>query len=39
MEYWGYHLILDCKNCDLEKDSSPLTNIKDFVKDTLVDRN
>jgi S-adenosylmethionine/arginine decarboxylase-like enzyme len=36
MEYWGYHLILDCKNCDLEKIQSP-DYIKDFVE-TLVDK-
>ena len=32
MEYWGYHLILDCKNGDLEKVKSP-DNIKSFVKE------
>ena len=32
MEYWGYHLILDCKNGDLEKVKSP-DNIKNFVKE------
>lgn len=30
-EYWGYHLILDCKGCDKEKVSSKSTII-DFTK-------
>jgi len=33
-DYWGYHLILDCKSCDKEKIKDP-ENIKTFVK-TLV---
>jgi len=33
-DYWGYHLILDCKSCDKEKIVDP-ENIKAFVK-TLV---
>lgn len=32
MEYWGYHLILDCKNGDLDKVKSP-NNIENFVKE------
>ena len=32
MEYWGYHLILDCKNGDLEKVKSADT-IKNFVQE------
>jgi S-adenosylmethionine decarboxylase len=32
--YWGYHLILDCKSCDIDKIASA-QNIKDFLK-TLV---
>ena len=31
MEYWGYHLILDCKNGDLEKVKSA-DNIKIICK-------
>lgn len=34
MEYWGYHLILDCKSGNLEKVRSA-ENIEQFVK-TLV---
>jgi S-adenosylmethionine decarboxylase len=30
MTYWGYHLILDCKNGDLDKVKSA-SNIKNFV--------
>jgi S-adenosylmethionine decarboxylase len=35
-EYWGYHLILDCKSCDIDrvKDGE---NIRNFSK-TLVER-
>jgi S-adenosylmethionine/arginine decarboxylase-like enzyme len=32
LEYWGYHLILDCKNWDLEKVKSADT-IKNFVQE------
>jgi len=35
-EYWGYHLILDCKSCDKEKIKDP-EHIKTFIK-TLVER-
>ena len=31
MEYWGYHLILDCKNGALEQVKS-VDNIKRFVE-------
>ena len=34
-EYMGYHLILDCKNCDKAKITDP-NNIREFVK-TLVE--
>ena len=34
--YWGYHLILDCKHCDLDKITSA-DNIRTFTK-TLVER-
>jgi len=34
-EYWGYHLILDCKECDRDKIKDANT-IRAFVK-TLVD--
>ena len=34
--YWGYHLILDCKNCDLDKIKNGDT-IRTFTK-TLVER-
>ena len=34
MSYWGYHLILDCSNCDKEAITNPET-IRDFAK-TLV---
>lgn len=30
-EYWGYHLILDVKGCDLTKSKDPIF-ISDFVK-------
>jgi S-adenosylmethionine/arginine decarboxylase-like enzyme len=33
--YWGYHLILDCKNCDIPSIRDE-NNIRKFVK-TLVD--
>lgn len=33
-EYWGYHLVLDCKGCDTKKVTSR-DNIYDFIK-TLV---
>jgi len=36
VDYWGYHLILDCKSCDKEKIKDP-AHIKKFIK-TLVDR-
>ena len=32
MEYWGYHLILDCKNGELEKVKSA-DSIKSFVQE------
>jgi S-adenosylmethionine/arginine decarboxylase-like enzyme len=32
--YWGYHLILDCQGCDIEKVTSR-DNIKNFIE-TLV---
>ncbi len=35
-EYWGYHLILDCNGCDLDKVKEK-QNIVNFVKD-LVDQ-
>ena len=31
-EYWGYHLILDCKACDVEKVKDP-EHIRTFVKE------
>lgn len=31
MSYWGYHLILDCANCDRNSITSPET-IKEFSK-------
>lgn len=34
--YWGYHLILDCKECDIEKITDG-DNIRSFAK-TLVER-
>ena len=34
--YWGYHLILDCKNCELDKIKDG-DNIRTFSK-TLVER-
>ncbi len=34
--YWGYHLMLDCSGCDIEKVSNR-DNIYNFVKD-LVDQ-
>ena len=34
-EYWGYHLILDCSNCDKAKITSE-KNLKAFIKN-LVD--
>ena len=34
-EYWGYHLIVDCQECDLDK-VKDRQNIIDFVKN-LVD--
>jgi S-adenosylmethionine/arginine decarboxylase-like enzyme len=34
-DYWGYHLILDCKSCDKEKFQDP-EYIKTFIK-TLVE--
>lgn len=33
--YWGYHLILDCKSCDIKQITSR-KNVLEFVK-TLVD--
>jgi len=38
LEYWGYHLIMDCKNGDLEKVKSP-KHIKDFVKELVQEIN
>jgi len=35
-EYWGYHLILDCKSCDTDKVKNA-ENIRNFSK-TLVER-
>ncbi len=35
-DYWGYHLILDCKSCDKETIKDP-EHIKAFIK-TLVER-
>jgi S-adenosylmethionine decarboxylase len=35
-EYWGYHLILDCSHCDIDKISDG-NNIKNFIKE-LVSR-
>lgn len=32
MKYWGYHLILDCKNADIDKIKSK-DNIKKFVQE------
>lgn len=34
--YWGYHLILDCKACDIESVTSK-ENLEEFVK-TLVEK-
>ena len=34
-EYWGYHLILDCKGCDKECVTSA-TQIESFVKELVV---
>ena len=34
--YWGYHLILDCKDCDLDK-ITDADNIRTFTKE-LVER-
>jgi S-adenosylmethionine decarboxylase len=33
-QYWGYHLVMDCKNCDLDKVKNK-ENILTFIK-TLV---
>ncbi len=30
-QYWGYHLVLDCKGCDTKKVTSR-DNINDFIK-------
>jgi len=35
-EYWGYHLILDCKACDVEKVKCP-EHIRAFVKALVKD--
>ena len=35
-QYWGYHLILDCKACDLERITNKL-NIQSFIKQLLID--
>jgi S-adenosylmethionine decarboxylase len=34
-EYWGYHLILDCSNCDFSKISDG-NNIKNFIKELVT---
>ena len=34
-QYWGYHLTLDCANCDRELIKS-VDNVRDFVKELLV---
>ena len=34
-QYWGYHLTLDCSNCDRELIKS-VDNVRDFVKELLV---
>ena len=33
--YWGYHLILDCKHCSVEKLKNP-DNIRAFIQERLL---
>lgn len=35
-QYWGYHLLLDCKNCNIKKVKSA-DNIKEFVINLVKD--
>jgi S-adenosylmethionine/arginine decarboxylase-like enzyme len=35
-QYWGYHLVMDCKNCDLNKVKDK-ENILAFIKNLVID--
>lgn len=34
-QYWGYHLTLDCSNCDRDKIKDE-QHVKDFIKELMV---